>query len=281
MNQLHLRRKAAAASTYIFLSLAVVIVLLPAISMVCTSFKSPDTIMSSLSIFPEKFSLYYYINVLEKSNFLIYLKNSFFVAVTVSACSTLLSIFGGYALSRYRKKVKGIKIYIVFLLVLQMFPVVQLIIPLYLTFQRMGITNTHLSVLIAYSTFTLPLNLWMMQSFFDGIPFDIEEAGTIDGCGRLQCLFRLILPVSGPGLASIAIFAFNYCWNEYLLGSLLLKTDTLRTLTIGLQSFMQEHTTDWGSLMAASTLAIVPVLIFLIFMQKHIVSGLTAGTVKG
>ncbi len=281
MNQLHIKRKIAVVLPYLLLTLAALLALLPVISMVCTSLKSPETILSSVSILPEKPTLYYYGNVLSKSNFLIYLKNSFFVAIIVALFSTLLSVFGGYSLSRFRKKVKGINIYIIFLLVLQMFPVVQLIIPLYLTFQRMGITNTHLSVLIAYSTFTLPLNLWMMQSFFDGIPYEIEEAGTIDGCSRLQCLFRLVLPVSGPGLASVAIFAFNYCWNEYLLGSLLLKTDGLRTLTIGLQSFMQEHTTDWGSLMAASTLAVIPVLIFLIFMQKHIVSGLTAGTVKG
>lgn len=281
MNRSKLKRWVSAVSPYFLLTLAVFITLLPVISMVSTSFKSPDTIMGSQTILPEKFSLHYYVNVLARSRFLVYLKNSFFVAVSVAVFSTLLSVFGGYSLSRYRKKVKGIKVYIVFLLALQMFPVIQLIIPLYLIFQQFGITNTHLSVLIAYSTFTLPLNIWMMQSFFDGIPFEIEEAGTIDGCSRLQCLFQLVLPVSGPGLASVAIFAFNYCWNEYLLGSLLLKTDGLRTLTIGLQSFMQENTTDWGSLMAASTLAIVPVLIFLIFMQKHIVSGLTAGTVKG
>jgi ABC-type glycerol-3-phosphate transport system permease component len=121
----------------------------------------------------------------------------------------------------------------------------------------------------------------MMQSFFDGIPFEIEEAGTIDGCSRLQCLFRLVLPVSTPGLASVAIFAFNYCWNEYLLGSIFLKVDIMRTLPIGIQVFMQENQTDWGALMAASTLAVVPVLIFLIFMQNYIVTGLTAGTVKG
>jgi ABC-type glycerol-3-phosphate transport system permease component len=121
----------------------------------------------------------------------------------------------------------------------------------------------------------------MMQSFFNGIPTEMEEAGTIDGCGRLRCLFSLVIPVSGPGLAAVSIFAFNYCWNEYLLGSLLLKTEGIRTLPVGLQSFMQEHTTDWGSLMAASTLAIVPVLVFLIFMQKYIVTGMTAGSIKG
>lgn len=266
---------------YLILLLTICVMLLPVVSMILTSLKSPETIMSSAAFWPEKFSLSYYIKVLEKSNFLTYIKNSFLIAVVVCLVSTMISVLSGYALSRYRNKVKGLKLYVVFLLALQMFPVVQLIIPLYLTFQKMGITNNHISVLIAYLTFTLPLNIWMMQSFFDGIPYEMEEAGRIDGCSRLQGLFRLVLPVAGPGVASVGIFAFNYCWNEYLIGSLLLKEDKLRTITIGLQNFMQENTTDWGSLMAASTLSLIPVLIFLIFMQKNIVSGMTAGAVKG
>lgn len=274
-------RRIAAALPYALLAVAIALTLMPVASMVFTSLKSPETILASKSILPEELSLAHYRNVLSKSRFLVYLKNSFLIALAVSCCSTFVSVLGGYSLSRYLKKVPMLRYYVIFLLALQMFPVIQLIIPLYLSFQRVGITNTHASVVIAYLTFTLPLNIWMMQSFFNVIPAEIEEAGTIDGCSRLQCLFLLVLPVSGPGLAAVAIFAFNYCWNEYLLGSLLLKTDSLRTLPVGLQSFMQEHTTDWGSLMAASTLAVVPVLFFLVFMQKYIVTGVTAGSVKG
>ncbi|MBU3875176.1 carbohydrate ABC transporter permease [Faecalicatena sp. AGMB00832] len=266
---------------YAAMIFALGVILLPVVSMVMSSFKSPETFMSSTSFFPEKFSLDYYRNVLGKTHFLKYLINSVVIGVLVSLFSTFLSILGGYALSRFKKRVKGLKFYTIFLLALQMFPVVQLIIPLYLTFQKIGITNTRLSVFIAYSTFTLPLNIWMMQSYFDGIPYELEESGRIDGCSRLQCLYKLIVPVAGPGISSVSIFAFNYCWNEYLLGSLLLKTDGLRTLPIGLQNFMQEQTTDWGSLMSASSLAILPVLIFLIVMQKQIISGMMAGSVKG
>lgn len=266
---------------YAALILTLCITLLPVVSMVLSSLKSPATFMSSTTFFPEEFSLDYYRNVLGKTHFLSYLTNSLLIGVAVAACSTVLSILGGYALSRFKKRVRGLKFYTVFLLALQMFPVVQLIIPLYLTFQKIGITNTRLAVFIAYSTFTLPLNIWMMQSYFDGIPYELEESGRIDGCSRIQCLYKLVIPVAGPGVSSVAIFAFNYCWNEYLLGSLLLKSDALRTLPIGLQNFMQEQTTDWGSLMSASTLALIPVLIFLIFMQKHIISGMMAGSVKG
>lgn len=276
-----LKRNIISILPYFLILFTIACTLLPIMSMVFTSLKSPANILSSKTLLPKEISFHYYINVLSRSRFLVYLGNSFFIAISVSVCSTLISILGGYSLSRYSRKVKGLRYYIIFLLALQMFPLIQIIVPLYLTFQRMGITNTRISVMIAYLTFTLPLNIWMMQSFFEGVPIEIDEAGTIDGCGRLECLFRLIIPVSGPGLAAVSIFTFNFCWNEYLLGSLLLKTDSIRTLTIGLQSFMQEHTTDWGSLMAASTLAIIPVLVFLVFMQKYIVIGITAGSVKG
>jgi len=266
---------------YFILALAIFMTLLPVFSMILTSLKTQREIMSSGDFFPNSVSFENYIKTIQKSNFLVYIRNSLMVAITVSVVSTVFAILGGYALSRYRNKVKGLKAYTTFLLVLQMFPVVQLIIPLYLNFQRVGITNTRLSVIVAYLTFTLPLNIWMMQSFFDGIPIEMEESGRIDGCGRFQTLVLLVAPVAGPGIASVGIFAFNYCWNEYLIGSLLLKRDGLRTLTIGLQNFMQENTTDWGSLMAASTMSLIPVLIFLIFMQKNIVSGMTAGAVKG
>lgn len=281
MKDFKLKKVVCGILPYAALILTLSITLLPVASMVMSSFKSPETFMSSTSFIPEEFSLDYYKNVLEKTHFLTYLGNSIFIGVIVSFCSTALSILGGYSLSRFKKRVRGMKFYTVFLLALQMFPVVQLIIPLYLTFQGIGITNTRLSVFIAYSTFTLPLNIWMMQSYFDGIPYELEESGRIDGCSRIQCLYKLVMPVAGPGISSVMIFAFNYCWNEYLLGSLLLKTDGLRTLPIGLQNFMQEQTTDWGSLMAASSLSILPVLIFLIVMQKHIISGMMAGSVKG
>ena len=152
---------------YAAMIFALGVILLPVVSMVMSSFKSPETFMSSTSFFPEKFSLDYYRNVLGKTHFLKYLINSVVIGVLVSLFSTFMSILGGYALYRFKKRVKGLKFYTIFLLALQMFPVVQLIIPLYLTFQKIGITNTRLSVFIAYSTFTLPLNIWMMQSYFD------------------------------------------------------------------------------------------------------------------
>jgi len=113
------------------------------------------------------------------------------------------------------------------------------------------------------------------------VPYEMEEAGRIDGCSRLQVLTKLILPVSKPGIASMAILAFNHCWNEFLMAMILIKDDSFRTLPIGLQNYMQENSTEWGSIMAAATLMIIPVLAFLNILSKNIVGGLTLGTVKG
>jgi multiple sugar transport system permease protein len=125
------------------------------------------------------------------------------------------------------------------------------------------------------------MNLMMMQSFIEGVPYEMEEAGRIDGCSRMQVIVRLVLPVSMPGVASSLILAFNHCWNEFLMAMLLTKTDANRTIPIGLHNYMQENTTDWGAVLAASTLMIIPVLLFLNVLQKHIVSGLSLGSVKG
>ena len=193
----------------------------------------------------------------------------------------MLAVLAGYALSRFTHKIRVFGLYSRLLIVLQMFPIILLLIPLFIIFKSIGILNTRLPAILIYITITLPFSIWLMTGFFDGIPVELEEAGIIDGCSQFQSFYLLVLPVSSPGVAAIAIFSFIFCWNEYLLASIFLKQDSLRTLPIGLQTFIQQYTSAWGSLMAASTLTIIPTVIFLIFMQKYIVQGLTAGAVKG
>ncbi|MFA9381527.1 MAG: carbohydrate ABC transporter permease [Acetanaerobacterium sp.] len=210
-----------------------------------------------------------------------YFKNSFVAAAGTAITTVIMAILGGYAMARFRGKVKGIKLFTTFILMVQMFPIMQMIIPLYLTFTDIGMTNKWYTLLLAYPAFTLPMSLLMMQSFIEGVPYEIEEAGRIDGCNRLQVLVRLVLPVSRPGIATAMILAFNFCWNEFLIALLLIKKDGFRTMPIGLHNYMQENNTDWGAIMAASALMIIPILLFLNVLQKHIVGGLTLGSVKG
>ncbi|MGI6114814.1 carbohydrate ABC transporter permease [Luoshenia tenuis] len=269
---------------YLLIIFLILITSVPLLSTLGMSFKT-NADMYSVSLFPsspEGWTLDWYNSVLfGKAQFYIYFLNSFKVSVIVMALSTVVSIFAGYSLSRYRKVFKPLNWFVYLLLVLQMFPIVLMLIPLFIIFNSLNLNNTHEGLMIAYLTFSLPLNIWMIQGFFDSIPIDMEEAALIDGASKFQSLVKVVLPVSSPGVGSVAIFAFNYCWNEFVLASLFLKPKELRTLPIGLQMFVQENTKEWGLLTAASIVTIIPILIFFIFMQRYLVAGLTAGAVKG
>lgn len=266
---------------YLILTLMLAVSMLPLIAMLGTSFRSPDTLYSTKGIFPEQWSVYFYEKVLGDIRVLNYFKNSFVAAAVTALTTVTMSILGGYAMARFNGKVRGIRLFTTFILMVQMFPTLQMIIPLFLTFNDLGVTNTWYTLLLAYPAFTLPMSLMMMQSFIEGVPVDMEQAGRIDGCNRLQVLFRLVIPIARPGIASAAILAFNHCWNEFLIALLLVKNDVHRTMPIGLHNYMQENNTDWGAIMAASVLMIIPILLFLNVLQKHIVGGLTMGAVKG
>ncbi len=268
-------------SPYIVLTLMLAISMLPLIAMLGTSFRSEATLYTTRGILPDEWSLGFYKEVLSDIRVLNYFKNSFVSAAGTAITSVALAILGGYAMARFNGKVRGIRLFTTFILMVQMFPTLQMIIPLFLTFNSMGITNKWYTLLLAYPAFQLPMSLMMMQSFIEGVPYDMEEAGRIDGCNRMQVIFRLVIPVAKPGIASAAILAFNNCWNEFLIALLLVKKDEHRTMPIGLHNYMQENNTDWGLIMAASVLMIIPVLLFLNVLQKHIVGGLTLGAVKG
>lgn len=275
------RKMIITAIPYVLLTAMLAISLIPLVSMLGTSFRSRATLLTTRTIFPKEWSLEFYRSVLSDPRIVMYFKNSFVNSFITCIVTVFCSVLGGYALSRFGGKVKGITIVVVFLLMLQMFPTVQMIIPLYITFQNMKLINTPFVLLACYPAFTLPMNMWMMRSFIDSVPYEMEEAGRIDGCNRFQTITRIVVPVSKPGIASSAILAFNHCWNEFLLAMILIKKDNLRTMPVGLNNYMQENAADWGSIMAAATLMLIPVLLFLNVLQKNIVGGLTVGSVKG
>ena len=274
-------KKAFKIFPYTILLIMLASSMIPLISMLGSSFRSKETFLTTRTILPEVWALDYYQQVLGDPRIGIYFRNSFVVALSVSFFTVAISVFGGYSLARFKGRVKGLRLFIIFILMVQMFPTIQMIIPLFINFTRMGIINRGFSLIIAYPAFTLPMNLMMMQSFIEGVPYEMEEAGLIDGCSRIQTIFRIVLPVSLPGVASSMILAFNFCWNEFLLALLLVRSDVNRTISIGIHNYMQENISDWGAILAASTLMIIPILLFLNVLQRHIVSGLTLGSVKG
>ena len=264
---------------FLLLAFLAFLVNIPNISMIGMALKPFGGYMSDTSLFPLKPDLSMINKVLFSTSFGQYLWNSVIIALAVVAFCVVFASCAGYALSRCRGKVfSG---YIVFLLILQMFPLVLVLIPLFWIFKTLGLVDNQLSVAISYIAINLPFATWMLKGFFDSISIEIEEAAFIDGMGPAQSFLKIMLPLSLPGIATVAIFTFNNCWNEYMLASVFLRSNELQTMTIGLQMFQVQNNADWSTMMAASTIALIPSIIFLVFMQKYIVQGLTAGAVKG
>ena len=251
---------------YICLISAVFIISLPTLSMLGTSFKSAGEILTSHKLLPSHFTIVNYQKALKQAGFGINIRNSLIYAVTVTALCLFVASMGGYAVSRFKNpEFRG---FAFLLLIYQMFPAMLFIIPLNLLFKKLGLLDTPYSVILGYLSSSLPFSIWMLKGYFDNIPTSMEESAMMDGCSHYQTLFKIIYPVSLPGMAAVAIFTFIRVWNEYLLASILLQSEKYMTLTVGLQKFVQEFQIDWGGLSAASSLSIVPSLIFMLFFSK-------------
>lgn len=219
-------------------------------------------------------------HVVTDGNFLVYFRNSLIVAGGSTLLALIVSIFCGYALSRFPREpasraVGGA------LLLSQMIPGVLLLAPLYILMRQLGLLSTYRALIIVYSTFAIPLCCFMLKSFFDGIPQELEDAAEMDGCPRLSFIYRILLPLSAPGILATGLFCFVTAWNEFLFGYVLINDDARRTLTPAIMLFKGPHLTDWGALMAASVLAVIPVALFFVYLQRFLVEGLSTGAVKG
>lgn len=269
------------ALTYAVLILFTVYCLFPFLWMIVTSLKPTDQIRSvNPTFWIENPTFEHFANVMYHSKFGTYFTNSVKVAVSTTIIALTISIFGGYALSRY-SRFRGVKSVGIAMLFSQMIPGVLLMIPLYMTMKQLGLINTLGSLIIAYSTFMIPLCTFMMKSFFDSVPIEMEEAAEIDGGGKIGTIFRIVLPVSIPSVIATSLFAFVNAWNEFMFGYVFINSDESRTLTPGIMLFKGLYLTDWGSISAASVLSVLPVIIMFAYMQRFLVEGMTAGAVKG
>ena len=267
--------------TYIVLVFFAIFCVFPFLWMLVTSLKPTDQIRTSNpSFFIENPTFSHFENVLVNTQFITFFVNSLIVAITTTIISMLVSIFAGYALSRFQR-FKGIKIVNVTMLLSQMIPGVLLLIPLYILMQRLGLLDTYAAMILAYTTFMVPLCTFMLKGFIDSIPYELEEAAEIDGCSRLRIIYQIILPISIPSLVATALFAFVNAWNEFMFGYVFINDEAHRTLTPGITLFKGLYTTDWGSIMSASVLAVLPVVILFIYLQKFLIEGMAAGSVKG
>jgi ABC-type glycerol-3-phosphate transport system permease component len=225
-------------------------------------------------------SLLNYQYLFSETRFLLWFRNSTRVAVIATAISIVVSTFGGYALSRFR--FHGRRIFAVSLLFSQMLPAVILLIPLYVVLGKLHLTNDYRGLALSYLTFALPFSIWMLWGYFDSVPIELEEAAMIDGATRMQALYKVILPLTAPGIGAVTIFTFVLCWQEYLAALTLMSSESVTTLPVGAARFIgQGGEILWGKMMALGTMTTLPVVIFFAFMQRYLVRGLTAGAVKG
>lgn len=273
------QRKLKHALVYALLIVIVFLINLPTISMFGTALKSKSEALSSTTLFPAKPHFENILFVFKHTDFGRNIWNSFYISTLVTLFCLIFASMSGYALSRFRGRF--FSFYQILLLMLQMFPLVLLLIPLFIIYKKLNFINTPFSLLFSYTTLNLPFSIWMLRGFFDTIPYSLEESVMIDGCSQFKSFYIIVLPLSAPGLSTVGIFTFINCWNEYMLASVFLRNDEIKTITVGLQKFVEQFTIDWSALMSASAVATIPTIFILLVAQKYLVQGLTAGAVKG
>lgn len=211
-------------------------------------------------------------------DFLRYLLNSIWVSTASTVLGVAVAVPAAYAFSRFNFPGKNALFFAV--LVRNMFPLVVFLIPLFILMRNLRLVDTHMSLIITYLTFGLPLSIWLLKGFYDNIPPQLEQAARIDGATRFQAFWLIVMPLSSPGIIATAIYAFIQAWNEYVYALTFLNSDSLLTLPVGLQRFFAEYSTNWPGLMAASFIMSIPVVVLFLVLQKHFVRALTEGAVK-
>ncbi|UNZ52150.1 carbohydrate ABC transporter permease [Agrobacterium tumefaciens] len=242
---------------------------------------TPNDLLYSegVRMWPSHATLDHYRYVIENSAFPTFFKNSVIVAGSTAIAVTILSSLSGYALSRFR--FKGKYWIVALMLITQMFPLVMLVAPIFKMLSPLGLTNNLTGLVIVYTAFNVPFATFLMQSFFDGIPKDLEEAAMIDGASRFTAFRQIILPLTLPGIAATLGFVFTAAWSELLFALMLISGNQSATFPVGLLTFVSKFSVDFGQMMAAGVLALIPACLFFLLIQRYLVQGLTAGAVKG
>ncbi|MCG5217420.1 carbohydrate ABC transporter permease [Streptosporangium sp. KLBMP 9127] len=260
------------------LLVAVVISLFPIVWLVLTSLKPRDGWLSTELQFFNQPSLDNYTRVLSETAFPTWLLNSVLAAALTMILGVFIASTTGYAISRFR--FPGHRGVMWLLLITQMFPMAILIVPLYNLMASLGLLNQIPGLVIAYMTVAVPFCAWMMKSYFDSIPIEIDQAGLVDGLTPFGAFWRVILPLARPSLAVTAFYSFMTAWGEVAYATVFMSTEEKRTLGVGLQQFVGQHWSDWGLLTASAVLIAVPASIVFLLVQRHLVTGLTAGATK-
>ena len=271
---------AARILLYFVVSLICIIILYPYFVMFLTALKSREEIFAmNGTVFPKVWMWENFAEIWNRAPMAQYMLNSIIIAGGSTAIAMICGIPAAYALARM--KFKGQTAFLGFIIVSQMFAPVVLLIGIYKVMQTMALTNTLLGLVFINAAFNQAFTIWLLRGTFMSISAEMEQAATIDGCNRIQAMFKILLPVAAPGIVTTLIFIFINAWNEYTVALCLISTDTIKPLTVGINIFNGYNIIEWQYLFAASIFAIVPVVILFMSIEKNLTSGLTAGGVKG
>ena len=248
--------------------------------MISTSFKPLEEIFVFPPTFlPENFTLANFARLFEQTLFLRYFQNSVFVSLATVVMTITIGSAGAYSLTRFkfygREKIASL------ILFTYMFAPIMIVIPFYVLIKKIGLANTHAALIMAYTALCLPFSLWLLRAFFQSIPLALERAALIDGASRFQAVVYVVLPLALPGIIATSIFTFILAWNDYIFVRILITSDELKTLSVGIADLYNATVIDWGMIMAGSMLITVPVLIFFVFVQRYLIAGWGAGAMKG
>ncbi len=263
---------------YSLIAVAVVLSLFPILWLFQMSIKDPNQTFAIPPVWFFEPTLKNYQDVFVYGPFPRYFLNSMIIAGVSTGASLFIALFAAYAFARFR--FRGASLTQLLVLIPQMLPPITIIVPLFILFKTFDLIDTHLSLIIAYMTFNIPISVWMLSGFFRDIPQELEEAAMIDGCTRLGSLWRVVLPLAAPGIAATAILCFMYSWNEFLY-AVILTGRSAKTVPVAITGFITNKAILWGRIAAAGSVVLVPVLIFALSVQRYLVRGLSKGAIKG
>ncbi|MCL6277910.1 carbohydrate ABC transporter permease [Streptomyces albidoflavus] len=268
---------------WIFLAVLTVFVLVPIYVMISSSLKPLQDVSGEFRWIPSGLTVRPYFDIWETVPLAKYFVNSLIVAGAATVFSVIVAVFAAYGVSRYR--FRGKRVFTVTVLSTQMFPGILFLLPLFLIYVNIGnatgiaLFGSRGGLILTYLTFSLPFSIWMLIGYFETVPRELDEAATVDGCGPLGALFRVVVPAATPGIVAVGVYSFMTAWGEVLFASVM-TNDTTRTLSIGLQSYATQNDVYWNQVMAASLVVSVPVVAGFLLLQRYLVAGLTAGSVK-
>jgi multiple sugar transport system permease protein len=274
------RRRVSAVLVYSGLAVALVLTLFPFWWMIDTSLKQPVDIFSGVALWPQHITFHNYYRLFHEYNFGSYLTNSVVVVAASVFVSLVLGTLAAYGLARFRLRFGVDRLALYGVLLVRMLPGILLVVPLYIVLANWGLLNTRLGLILIYSGLNTSFVVWMMQSFIEEIPQDIEEAAMVDGDSRLSALRRVVIPLAAPGLIATAIFAVIATYNDFIIALTLTSTPSAQTVPVGVSTLIGKIQIEWGPMAAAGVVGALPIVLFAIVVQRHFVRGLTLGAVK-